>query len=252
LTACRYTRSTSGFTLLELLVAVSIFALISAMAYSGLQSVMNQQQQTAQRSERLADLQLVYRVMQRDLGQLIARPIRNQFGDEAKALEGGSGFAGVEFSRAGYPNPAGFLRSEIQRVAYLPDQDVLLRRSWRVLDRAQDSEPDEQVLVEQMERFEMRFLDNNDQWQDRWPPLQNQAGTDPGLPKAVEVQLALEEIGTLNWLFRVPQAPQAAPQQGGAGGAGNQEDDENQDGQNQGDEKQGDQKQGDQKQGDGQ
>ena len=30
----------AGFTLLELLVALSIFALISAMAYGGLQSVM--------------------------------------------------------------------------------------------------------------------------------------------------------------------------------------------------------------------
>ena len=49
----------AGFTLLELLVALSIFALISAMAYGGLQSVMTQQQQTGARSERLADLQKV-------------------------------------------------------------------------------------------------------------------------------------------------------------------------------------------------
>ena len=148
-----------GFTLLELLVALSIFALISAMAYGGLQSIMNQQQQTTARSDRLSDLQKAYRIMQRDLEQVVSRDVRNEFGDRIGAMVGGSGFDGVEFSRAGHPNPAGFLRSEILRVAYVPDQDTLLRRTWRVLDRAQDTEADEQNLVESMSRFTMRFLD---------------------------------------------------------------------------------------------
>jgi general secretion pathway protein J len=201
---------TAGFTLLELLVALSIFALISAMAYGGLQSVMTQQQQTGARSERLADLQKAYRIMQRDLEQIVSREIRNEFGDRIGSLVGGSGFDGVEFSRTGYPNPAGFLRSDIQRVAYVPDQDTLLRRTWRVLDRAQDTEPDEQKLVESMSRFEMRFLDQGNAWQERWPPAADQGGAIAGLPVsglpvAVEVQLELDELGTLNWLFSLPQ-----------------------------------------------
>ena len=166
-------RCMAGFTLLELLVAVAIFAVIGAMAYGGLQNVMDQQQQTALHSERLKRLQLVYRILQRDLEQIVERGIRNEFGDPVEALVGGSGFTGVELSRAGYPNPAGFLRSEIQRVAYIPDQDRLLRRSWRGLDRAQDTQPDEQGLVENMVEFAMRFLDENREWQAmqgcRWP-----------------------------------------------------------------------------------
>jgi len=195
----------AGFTLLELLVALSIFALISAMAYGGLQTVMTQQQHTAARSQRLSDLQKAYRIMQRDLEQVVSRGIRNEFGDGIGSMVGGSGFDGVEFSRAGYPNPAGFLRSEIQRVAYVPDQDTLLRRTWRVLDRAQDTEPDEQKLVESMSRFSMRFLDQGNAWQERWPAAVDQGGALAGLPIAVEVQLELDELGTLTWLFRLPQ-----------------------------------------------
>ncbi len=132
------------------------------------------------------------------------RSIRNEFGDPVEALVGGSGFNGVELSRAGHPNPAGFLRSEIQRVAYIPDQDRLLRRSWRVLDRAQDTQPDEQVLVENMVEFALRFLDQNREWQENWPP-QSASGSGPaGLPLAVEVKLELEDVGALSWLFRVP------------------------------------------------
>jgi general secretion pathway protein J len=216
-----------GFTLLELLVAVTIFAILGAMAYGGLQSVLNQQQQTARHAERLKRLQLAYRIMQRDLEQIVERGIRNEFGDSVDAVVGGSGFNGLEFSRAGYPNPAGFLRSEIQRVAYLPDQDRLLRRTWRVLDRAQDSQPDEQVLFENMTDFAMRFLDTNKEWQENWPPGQTQAqgAGGFGLPLAIEVKIELEDVGVLSWLFRMPDSyvPRAAPPGGGAPDGGEEE-----------------------------
>ena len=81
----------AGFTLLELLVAVAVFAVVGVMAYGGLQAVMSQQQRTNEHAQRLADLQLAYRVMQRDLEQLIDRPIRNEYGDTVVGLLRGSG-----------------------------------------------------------------------------------------------------------------------------------------------------------------
>ncbi len=224
----------AGFTLLELLIAVAIFALIGAMAYGGLQTVMDQQLITGQQSQRLADLQKAYRIMQRDLEQMVDRQIRNEFGEQAAALVGGSAFSGVEFSRAGHPNPAGFLRSEILRVAYVPDQDRLLRRTWRVLDRAQDSQPDEDLLVVDMQDFNVRFLSHNNEWSENWPPLEIQT-PQPGeeLPRAMEVELDLDGIGVLNWIFRMPEAlvVGAQPGVGGSGGddeeeAGQQAEDE--------------------------
>jgi general secretion pathway protein J len=214
-----------GFTLLELLVAVAIFAIIGAMAYGGLQNILNQQQQTARHADRLKSLQIAYRIMQRDLEQIVERSIRNEFGDRVEALVGGSGFNGVEFSRAGHPNPAGFLRSEIQRVSYIPDQDRLLRRTWRVLDRAQDSQPDEQVLVENMIEFAMRFLDANREWQENWPPVTTQDTGGAGLPLAIEVKLELEDVGVLSWLFRLPAAfvPRGPLPGGGAQDVGDEE-----------------------------
>lgn len=213
----------AGFTLLELLIAVAIFALIGAMAYSGLYQVLRQQEVTEEHAARLADLQKAYRILQRDLEQVIERGIRNEFGDKIDPMVGGSGFDGVEFSRAGHANPAGFLRSQIQRVAYVPDQDVLLRRTWRVLDRAQDSLADEEVLVEGLQHFSMRFLDETNEWRESWPPLQQQttAGTvSSGLPRAVEVELELDDLGILRWLYMMPEAfvpgtPSGTPGTGG-------------------------------------
>lgn len=212
----------AGFTLLELLVAIAIFAVIGVMAYGGLQQIMSQQQQTTEHAQRLADLQLAYRVMQRDLEQLVARRIRNEFGDSVEALIGGSGFEGLEFSRGGYANPGGFRRSEIQRVAYVPDQDQLLRRTWRVLDRAQDSVPDEEVLIEGMAAFTLRFLAANDEWQDRWPPLgSGPAPASVDFPRAVEVLVEIDDVGIIRWLFRVPQSSVVTPTGAPGGVPGN-------------------------------
>lgn len=216
-----------GFTLLELLVALSIFAAIGVMAYSGLANVMRQQAQTEIYSDRMQDLQLAYRIFQRDLEQFVGRDIRNEYGDVAPALVAGGSYAGVEFTRIGHPNPANFLRSNLQRVAYVMDDERLLRRSWRVLDRSQDTEPDEQVLVEKVDDFVMRYLDQQNNWQERWPPLQDvadEASEQPQWPLAVEVQLSLDDLGMLKWLFRLPEPYQPWVAPPGAPGAGPGED----------------------------
>ncbi len=211
-----------GFTLLELLVAVAVFAVVGAMAYGGLQKVMEQQQRTTAHAQRLADLQLAYRVIQRDLEQLVDRPIRDEFGDVQEALIAGGDYGGMAFSRAGHPNPAGFLRSEIQRVSYVTDQDRVLRLSWRVLDRGQDSVPDEDVLIEDIRSFSVRYLDSSDEWQESWPAqIASPGPPGPALPRALEVRVELEDLGLITWLFRAPDSYQAAvrPPAGGSGGS---------------------------------
>jgi general secretion pathway protein J len=61
----------AGFTLLELLVALSIFGLVATMSYSGLQAVMTQQSQTEIAADRLSELQKLYLIMQRDIEQVM-------------------------------------------------------------------------------------------------------------------------------------------------------------------------------------
>jgi len=193
-----------GFTLLELLVALAIFGLIAVMSYSGLSAVLNQQSQTEAAADRLSELQKTYLIMQRDIEQAVPRPVRDEFGDEQAPLVGGDS---LRFTRGGWSNPVGYPRSSLQRVGYDYEDEQLKRYSWAVLDRAQDSQPLEQPLIEQVEGMEIRYLAANDEWQEQWPAATAAAdaeGQPAELPKAVEVTIEHAELGPLVWLFQLP------------------------------------------------
>ena len=199
----------SGFTLLELLVALGIFAVLAAMAYSGLNSVMTARQVTNQHADRLSQLQMAFLWLGRDIEQAINRPIRDEYGTRIGAmLAVETGRYQLELTRTGWRNPSGRARSNLQRVAYGLRDGTLVRAYWNVLDRAQDSAPLESVMLDGIEKLELRFLDAGNQWQSAWPsnPLTGQS-TNPASsasPRAIEVTVETKAEGRITRLFRVP------------------------------------------------
>lgn len=195
----------NGFTLLELLVALGIFALLAAMSYSGLNSVMLARQVTNQHAERLTQLQMAFLWLGRDVEQAVDRSIRDEYGDVQAAMLGvETGRYQLELTRTGWRNPAGRARSDLQRVAYGLRDGELVRAYWNVLDRAQDSQPLESVLLDGVDKLELRFLDSTNKWQTSWPAAQPGGQASPGAPRAVEVTLETTAEGRITRLFRVP------------------------------------------------
>ncbi len=194
----------AGFTLIELMLALSLFALVSAMAYGGLRSVLDASVDTKRQAAQLAALQTAFVRLGRDLEQTVARGIRDAYGDQQPALLGGGGGShALEFTRIGRPNPAKFPRSSLQRIAYGLREDTLIRLSWVVLDRGDERDPYEQVLMEGVKDLRFRYLNERLAWQTNWPSVGDQDPQDL-LPKAVEVTLELNGIGELTRLFQVP------------------------------------------------
>lgn len=188
-------RNSRGMTLLELLIALAVFALLSAMAYGGLGSVLRADRVTTEQAAELVRLQQAMTLITRDLGQVVLRPVRDSFGDPQPALDGRQEKR-LELTHAGWSNPAGRLRSTLQRVAYRQDGDLLVREFWSVLDRAQDSLPHTTTLLTGVRNFEYRFLNSGRDWSSEWPP-QLEQGTAEELPLAVEITLELEKWGRL-------------------------------------------------------
>lgn len=203
--------SQRGFTLLEVLIAITITALIGIGASQILSSAIRTNEQTQQRLQELQSLQKAMLLIARDFQQLISRSIRDGFGDYQPALISGNEDYLLEFSRTGWRNPLADPRSDLQRVAYSLRDGTLIRHYWDVLDRGQDSEAVEWVMLSDVEEFSVKYMNSSGGWTDDWPPEQNDssASDDPmykynQIPKGLSFRLVHPLFGEITRVFDLP------------------------------------------------
>lgn len=182
--------------------ALTVFALVSVIAYSGLHAVLQGKQRTEQHAKKLQHLQSAMLLLERDLLQFAPRPIRDEYGNSQPAIKSADlGDYLLEFSSGGRPNPGGMKRSNLQRIAYGVRDGELVRFLWPVLDRPSVSEPYELKLLDEVKGFNCRYLKADRKWTEQWPPV---GGNAADLPLAIEVKLELDTMGEFRRLFPIP------------------------------------------------
>jgi len=200
-----------GFTLLEVLVAMAVFAVMAAMAYSGLDQVHRARSVSEQAADQLIELQRAFLFMGRDVQQVVDRPIRNELGEREPAFVGDiQNQMVMQLTRTGWRNPMPNIihRSSLQRVAWGMEEDNLVRVFWNSLDRANEPNMVKQIMLHGVKSVEVRFLDKSNSWQDRWPAtsLSSNPAQPPDLspPRAVEFTLESKNYGKIQRVFAVP------------------------------------------------
>ena len=189
-------RRSGGFTLLELLIAIAIFALIATASYRLLKSVTQMQESSIAVWDNIGVMQRARLVLEKDLLQLAIRPIKDEFGQRQSAMVAGQDGKLLEFTRSGWRNITGELRSDLQRVSYELTDRQLVRRYWPVLDRGISQEPQRQVLMEDVDAIRFRFRDSRKRWHKTWPPQSEKQSQRPYLlPALVEVVIEHPEYG---------------------------------------------------------
>jgi len=188
-----------GFTLLEMLIAVSIFAIIGAMAFNGLNQLLKNEEILHVRMVSLQILHKTFITMQRDLSQASARPVRDPLGAEQDAfIASQRNTYWLEFTRSGRNNPLGWRRSAMMRVAYAIEDDQWVRYFWPVLDSAPGMQPERDVLLSGIRVQTIRFLGEEHEWFQTWPPpsVEKNKGMTM-LPKAVEWIMDVPYFGSV-------------------------------------------------------
>ncbi len=194
-----------GMTLIEVLVAMAIFAILAAIAYGALNRSIASAEILGDRMTRLQSVQRAVLQLEQDFMQLAPRPVRQEFGEEREpALATGVLGLGIELTRGGWSNPAGLPRGTLQRVLYYVEDNVLVRTHWNVLDRTAGNLPIEVELLDDIESVDFRFMLDNGEWTDEWPPgLQPATGSLRQRPRAVEFVIVLPDEGEIRRLVEV-------------------------------------------------
>lgn len=202
-------RHYAGFTLLEILIAMFIFTIISLILVGALRGVINTQSGTDKSAERLRKLQMALLIMSRDIEQTIDRPVLNEVGKENQAFVGSP--REITFTHTGLANPTGMLaRTTMQRTAYIWHDNALWRSTWAALDLAPDSEPHTRKLLDKVTEVRFQFLDKDGRFYDYWP---GEGQTKQSIPRAVRVYLKIPDWGSMSQLYVISAQPISREQQ---------------------------------------
>jgi general secretion pathway protein J len=203
-----------GFSLIELLVALAVFAALAAAAYGGLSQVAQTRGALAKQQDRFAAVVRAVSMLERDLQQAISRPVRgNGRGDDLPALAGTADR--IELTRLGFANPLAEPRSNLERVAYAVDAHKLVRGRYAALDRAPDGAPATTAVLDDTETLNLRYLGSDGAWRSTWPPADAPTGMLPIelLPRAIELRIATKDLGEVRRVVELPSAmPEYAPE----------------------------------------
>jgi len=185
----------NGFTLVEMLIALSIFGMLTAAGVA-LLSVTARTQETSERLlTEVGELRRVGALLTADLAQAAPRVWRDREGRQRRAFEGTGGEAPalMMFVRRGWDGGEG---AALQRVGYKLDGGVLQRIGYAHVDGAGAAAA--VPLLDGIRMLRLRYRDEDGAWRDRWDP------TDQGeLPLAVELITDSESQGIVRQLFLV-------------------------------------------------
>ena len=231
-----------GFTLLEVLLAVSITAMIGIGASQLLSSTVSTKNATDIRAQQLRNIQRMDFWLKRDLWQIAGRVTKDIYGNDAPIITTEEDYD-IEFTHSGLAAlPFGDIkRSNLQRVAYavrshesdyckdavkgLDESEqgqCLVRIFWPVLDLAPNSEPIVQVVLDQIEEvrffFRGQLIDQQNpinsviikDWQEQWPSpyMTNNLLADLA---QIKVEITTKQLGQIERWYEVPRYAYTQP-----------------------------------------
>ena len=198
-------REERAFTLVELLVALAIFALISAFAYRGLAVLMDSRAHLERDSRKWRDLALFVGRFERDVQATLDRPAVGPSGTPQAPISslldvgGATNTTGLAVTRSGASLYANALAGP-QRVGYRLAEGRVERLAWTAVDAAPRASVAATPVLEDVRALSFRFLDRSLEWRRDWALPATQ-----GTPLAVEMTVEMAGGEKIVRIVEVPR-----------------------------------------------
>lgn len=199
-------RNVKGFTLIEILVALAIFALLAMITSSSMYYAFDIKNRLSVQSNQINKLQLTLILLNKSIYQTVNRAVR--IGD----MQLQSSFIGsnhyLEFTRAGGINPESLAKiSTLQRMAYLCQGSNLIERTWVILDSTRPSEYQDKLLLSGLVTCKFSYLNRALQVLGEWHNSASDFNQKAeALPKAIQLKLSYKAANPLVYTFPIPEA----------------------------------------------
>jgi general secretion pathway protein J len=190
-----------GFTLLEVLIAIAIFSVVSLASFTIFDTVLRGDESSKLRSDRQNELQRAFFLIERDVMQIAKRSMRIngeapsnvfiQTADDSFLADNQA----MAFVRNGWTNPGLLLpRSDMQSVAYRLEENTLERLHYNFVDAVVGQEPKIRPLITNISDLSFEFYDGQN-WQTKW--------SGNSLPLAIAIEIETDDFGYLRRQFLV-------------------------------------------------
>lgn len=193
-----------GFTLVELLVAIAIFAVLSALGWKVFDYLAKVKDRNAMHEANLEQLQESYQQILRDTMQAVPLTA-NIKGQQQPALVLQNGR--FNFSKTGVTDPLqqGISPHERVEYQYRADEKKLYRLKYRNLHQTGNDQPESSVMLDEVEAFEIVVLNPNEL--SSWPESSvdsQQTEQLRLLPKGIKINLTVRDV-QYEWIFSLLQ-----------------------------------------------
>lgn len=192
-------KNAQGFTLLEVIIAIAIFAVIGLTSFSIFDTVLKSDERSQAQNARINELQKAFLIIERDINQIAKRTMRIE-GEQPSTVflqtENNALITqdiGLSFVRSGWVNP-GYLipRSEMQAVGYQLNEDVLERVHYNFVDAVVGTEPKMRPLITGVLELSFEYYDGQ-KWQENFDEKK--------LPLAISIVVELDDYGVIRRQF---------------------------------------------------
>ena len=194
----------SGFTLIEILAALAIFAIMAVLSYRALAAVLDSRAQLNAETEKWRNSALFFTRVEQDLQSFLNRPVRSPDDLQAAAFSvnpDSTAESTLTFTRGGFAQAEGTLAAP-QRVGYRLREAHVELLLWPALDSAPRATAQAFMVLPNVSDFKVRALDARGIWHERWPVPSNQTGNPPEFsPTLVEMRVTLNSGEMLTRLF---------------------------------------------------